>query len=209
VTSAERSKWTDNILIKFDPGLTMQETLLAELRLAVDTWPLAVPLPISAADEPPALIDVSNPSYALEASSPAQPDGYYVTGLRRHVYQILGWASVGMAAVGFALPGIPGAPFVVLAGYFFIRSSPKAHAWLLQSRWFGPILRDWDQHRGIRRSLKYTAVGLIVVAMAVVLLLGLPAALVATILVLEVIGLFIVLQIPVVEPTPPAALITP
>ena len=90
-------------------------------------------------------------SSALAMNS-TEPAGY-VTGLRRKVYQVLGWASVGMAVVGFALPGIPGAPFVVLAGYFFIRSSPRSHAWLLQSRWFGPILRDWEQHRAVRPTI--------------------------------------------------------
>jgi uncharacterized protein len=190
VTFAEASPWTENILILFAPS-TSEENLLAELSLAVENG-------LALVDEPAVLISEIDPSSALETTNP-EPAGY-VTGWRRTIYRALGWVSVGLAVVGFILPGIPGAPFVVLAGYFFIRSSPESHAWLLQSRWFGPILRDWEQHRGIRRSLKYTAMGLIALAMVVIALSGLPTALIATILVFEVIGMIIVMRLREVEP---------
>jgi uncharacterized protein len=125
-----------------------------------------------------------------------------MTGTGRVVYQALGWASVGMAVVGAITPGIPTAPFVLLAGYFFIRSSREAHEWLRQSRWFGPMLRDWEEHRGVRRSIRNAAVGLIVLGMAVTLMLGLPTAVLATILTLQLVGLAIVLSLRVVEPIP-------
>jgi len=51
----------------------------------------------------------------------------------------------------------------------------------------------------VRRSLKLAAVGLIVHAMVFILLIGLPAPLVAVILVLEIIGLIIVSRIRVIE----------
>jgi uncharacterized membrane protein YbaN (DUF454 family) len=194
VSSAQASKWTENILIKYQPQVTTEATVLAELRFSVDNPP-ALPLHNSTNEATALLIEATS---ALELTFPAQPVGY-VTGFRRRLYQLLGWASVGLAVVGFIVPGIPGAPFVILAGYFFIRSSPKAHAWLLQSRWFGPILRDWEQHRAVRRSLKLAAVGLIVFAMVFILLIGLPTPLVVTILFLEVVGLIIVSRIRVIE----------
>jgi uncharacterized membrane protein YbaN (DUF454 family) len=189
VTFAEASKWTGNILVLFNPRIKSESDVLAAL-LSAEGVPAANEFPV---------LNVAVPSApALES---AQPAGY-VTGWRRTIYQALGWVSVGLAAVGLALPGIPGAPFVPLAGYFFIRSSPRSHAWLLRSRWFGPILRDWEQHRAVRRSFKYAVVGLIAVAFVVVLLSGLPTGVVATILVLEVVLMIIVLRLRVVEPTP-------
>jgi uncharacterized membrane protein YbaN (DUF454 family) len=104
-----------------------------------------------------------------------------------------------MAVVGAILPGVPTAPFVLLAGYFFVRSSPPAHAWLMRSRWFGPFLRDWEERHGVRRSVKYTAVGLIAVGATVTWLLGLPAVLLAVILAVEFVGLIVVLRLRVVE----------
>src|SRR5262249_27862254 len=127
-----------------------------------------------------------------EALEPHQ--GAYVTGTRQVVYQALGWSSVGMAVVGAITPGIPTTPFVVLAGYFFVRSSPEAHQWLRQSRWFGPLLRDWEEHRAVRRSVRNATAGLIVGSMVLTLLLDLPAALVATIISLQIIGLAIVMH---------------
>jgi uncharacterized membrane protein YbaN (DUF454 family) len=189
VTFAESSKWTGNLLVLFNPAILSENDVLAEM-LSVEG--------VAAADAIPAPNLPMNSAPAAEGTQPAG----YVTGWRRTVYRALGWVSVGLAAVGFALPGIPGAPFVVLAGYFFIRSSPRSHAWLLRSRWFGPILRDWEQHRGVRRPLKYAGVGLIALAIVVVLVSDLPTALIATILAFEVIGLVIVLRLRVVEPTP-------
>jgi uncharacterized membrane protein YbaN (DUF454 family) len=185
VTRAEANGTTGNLLILFDPRQTSALALLAELQA-----PGVVP---------PAVVPPSPP-----ASRPARP-GVYVTGARARLYQALGWASVGMAGVGAALPGIPTVPFVLLAGYFFVRSSPAAHAWLLDSRWFGPILRDWEERRAVRRSVKYTAVGLMAVGGVVTWLLGLPRPVVASILALDLVGLVVVLRLPEVAPSVPTS----
>jgi uncharacterized membrane protein YbaN (DUF454 family) len=129
----------------------------------------------------------------------------YVTGPTRSLYHVLGWSSVGLAVVGAVTPGIPTAPFVIVAGYFFIRSSPRAHDWLLRSRWFGSFLRDWEEHRGVKRSVKYTAVGLMGAGLVFTWLLNPPPAVLASILALEAIGLVVVLRLPVVESSPPPA----
>src|SRR5205807_865967 len=121
----------------------------------------------------------------------------HATGLRHGVYKALGWSSVGLAAVGAVLPGLPTVPFLVLASYFFIRSSPTAREWLLRSRWFGPMLREWEEHHAVQRSVKYGAVGLMGGGLVVTWLAGLPAAAVATILALEAVGLVVVLRLPV------------
>jgi uncharacterized membrane protein YbaN (DUF454 family) len=205
VTDASVSAITRNLLILFTPRETSAQALLerlptlrleAPMRLAVlreDDDPQRVPVTTALRGDP------------LE-SPPTELDGY-MTGAGRVLYQVLGWSSVGMAVVGAILPGIPTAPFVVLAGYFFIRSSPEAHEWLRQSRWFGPMLRDWEEHRAVRRSLRNAAVGLIVFSMGLTALLGLPTTLTATIITLQLVGLAIVLSLPVIEhSTEPAGL---
>jgi uncharacterized membrane protein YbaN (DUF454 family) len=67
-----------------------------------------------------------------------------------------------MAYLGFILPGVPTTPWVLLAGYCFSRSSPRLERWLKRSPIFGKLLRDWDEHRGIRRPVKIFAVCLVV-----------------------------------------------
>jgi uncharacterized membrane protein YbaN (DUF454 family) len=195
VTRAAASPLTGNALLLFEPRQTNAHTLMEALpAMRLDSPPDQPGLPAQRDDSPP------------QNLKPPRPAHIYMTGAGRVLYKILGWSSVGMAVVGAIMPGIPTAPFVVLAGYFFIRSSPEAHQWLRQSRWFGPILRDWEDHRGVRPSIRNAAAALIVVGMVLTSLMGLPTALLASIITMQVIGLAIVLSLPVVEPSAPALL---
>ena len=73
-----------------------------------------------------------------------------------------------------------------------------------QSRWFGTLLRDWEEHRGVRRSVRNVAAGLIAASMVLTALLDLPVPLLATILPLQLVGLAIVLRLRVIDPALPA-----
>jgi uncharacterized membrane protein YbaN (DUF454 family) len=179
VTYAEANPLTGNVLIRFEPGQTDVATLveaLPGLRL-----------------EPPA-----GPALLGEVSRAGSV--VYVTGAGRVVYTALGWTSVGMAVVGAIMPGIPTVPFVILGGYFFVRSSPEAHKWLRQSRGFGPMLRDWEAHRGVRRGVRNAALALIGGGMVVTTLLPLSAALRVTIIALQAVGVGVVLHLRVIDP---------
>lgn len=116
------------------------------------------------------------------------------------VYVGLGFGCVGLALLGLAVPGLPTTPFVLLASFFFVRSSPRLHRWLLRSRVFGPFLRDWHERRGVRRSVKFTAVGMILVVIPGSVYLGqLSWPLIALVCVLGLIGIVVVLRLPVVD----------
>src|SRR6478752_3338885 len=88
------------------------------------------------------------------------------TGLRRGLYLAAGLGCVGLAYLGAVLPGLPTTPWVLLASGCFARSSPRLQAWLRRSPVFGRLLRDWDEHRGIRRPVKAVAAMLIVVVVS-------------------------------------------
>ncbi len=130
-----------------------------------------------------------------------------LSGLRRLIYQGMGLFFVGLGALGAVLPVLPTTPFLLLATYFFARSSPRLHRWLLRSPWFGPLLRDWQQHRAIRRTTKWTALAMIV------LVVGATAVFVTTklwlrgvLLGLALIGITVVLRLPVLRRTSIAGL---
>jgi uncharacterized protein len=94
------------------------------------------------------------------------------TGLRRGMYLVAGCVFVGLAYLGALLPGLPATPWVLLASYCFARSSPRLERWLMQSRLFGPLLRDWQAHRGMRWRVKVVAVCLIVTVVTLSLVFG-------------------------------------
>ena len=77
---------------------------------------------------------------------------------RRWLYKCLGCVFVALGAVGVVVPGIPTTPFLLLASYFLVRSSPRLHRKMLASKTFGPIIADWNKHRGLRRGVKRIAV---------------------------------------------------
>jgi uncharacterized membrane protein YbaN (DUF454 family) len=201
VIAVSASELTGNILIQFDARLTRPRVLCAELGFPASETGSAAPVPMKAAGAD-RTNDAALHIFEPVADAPVEPGS--ISGFRRRVYKTLGWTSVGLAGVGAVTPGLPTVPFALLAGYFFVRSSPAAHAWLLRSRWLGPAMRDWEEHRGVKRSVKYTAVTVMGVGLAATVLAGLPPELIAAILALEAIGLVVVLRLPEVPPSVPA-----
>lgn len=75
----------------------------------------------------------------------------------RFVWAILGIICVGLALVGVVLPLLPTVPFLLLAAFFFARSSERLHYWLLSHRTFGPSIEDWQSRGAIRPGAKRAA----------------------------------------------------
>ena len=75
--------------------------------------------------------------------------------LKRFLWKLLGFCSLGMAYVGLVTPGIPYSIFVVFAAYCFTKGSPKMHAWLYNHKIFGPFLTNWSQKRVFPHKMKF------------------------------------------------------
>ena len=75
-----------------------------------------------------------------------------------NAFRILGFLFLGAALVGVFLPLLPTTPFVLVATACFARSSEKWHRWMLQNATFGPMIRNWEEHRCIRCRLKVIAI---------------------------------------------------
>ena len=86
--------------------------------------------------------------------------------LLRGVYLVLGLISVLFAALSF-LPGIPTIDFVILAAFFFSRSSDRLHDWLVNHRYFGKMIGAYQG--GLTMRMKWWA------ATAITLSLGISA----------------------------------
>jgi uncharacterized membrane protein YbaN (DUF454 family) len=68
--------------------------------------------------------------------------------------------------IGIVVPLLPTTPFVLLAAACFARGSSKAYAWLLASRTFGPMIREWRAHRSIPWRTKIVAIALMSTTLA-------------------------------------------
>ncbi|MDY6941704.1 MAG: YbaN family protein [Pseudomonadota bacterium] len=89
---------------------------------------------------------------------------------RRWPFLLLAYSSVGLAAVGVVLPGLPTTPFLLLAAWAAARGSDRLHAWLYGHRHFGPLLNHWESERAIARRAKLTAVVLLALSWTVLFL---------------------------------------
>jgi uncharacterized membrane protein YbaN (DUF454 family) len=120
---------------------------------------------------------------------------------RRAIYVSVGCAFVGLAALGAFLPVLPTTPFLLLASACFLRSSPRLNRWLLRSRLFGPFLRDWQRHHGVRLHVKLTAVFVLVAVVACSLLFAeLSWHGQAVLIILALVGLVVVLRLRTIRP---------
>ncbi len=61
---------------------------------------------------------------------------------------------VGLAFLGIFVPGIPTTPFLLVALWAFAQSSKKFHAWLLNHKKFGPMLKNWESHKVVPKNAK-------------------------------------------------------
>jgi uncharacterized membrane protein YbaN (DUF454 family) len=87
-------------------------------------------------------------------------------GWRRALLLMSAISTLLLGVLGIVLPGLPTTPFVLLASYCLLRSSPALHERLIHSRLFGGVLRDWHLHRGIRPHIRYKALVVVLLVVA-------------------------------------------
>ena len=87
--------------------------------------------------------------------------------VKKHLFIVLGWLFVLIGLVGVVLPVLPTTPFLIVALALFSKSSPRFHQMLLNNRWFGPALQQWEQTRSMSRKTKRKASLMIVLAFSV------------------------------------------
>ena len=92
----------------------------------------------------------------------------------RVVWLTFGVLSVMVGFAGVFLPVLPTVPFLLLAAFFFGRSSQKAHDWLLSHKQLGPAIRDWQENGAISRKSKYLSAGSMVVVFTISVLFKIP-----------------------------------
>ena len=93
----------------------------------------------------------------LKPTQPTPKNLIHQSALMRAVYFVLGLVCLILGLIGIVVPGMPTTVFILLAGYFWARSSRRFYAWLLAHRLFGQMIINWQTHRAIPRFAKYLA----------------------------------------------------
>ena len=83
----------------------------------------------------------------------------------RAVFFVAGVAALALGVAGVFLPLLPTTPLVLLAAACFARSYRPFHEWLVAHRLFGPLLREWHEHRSIPYRTKLFAIGMMAVTL--------------------------------------------
>jgi hypothetical protein len=60
-----------------------------------------------------------------------------------------GTICVALGIFGVFVPVLPTMPFLLLAAFFYTRSSERFHQWLLGNHWFSQYIKNYQQGRGI------------------------------------------------------------
>jgi uncharacterized membrane protein YbaN (DUF454 family) len=106
----------------------------------------------------------------------------------RTLYVVIGLVSVGLAALGALLPGLPTTVFLLIALWAFSRSSARLHGWVRRMPLFREALvhvERYHEERTISRGVKLVAVSCAWASVALFFLSrGLEPSLTALLLVL-------------------------
>lgn len=87
--------------------------------------------------------------------------------MKKMTYLIIGHLCLILGIIGAFIPVLPTTPFLLLAAFLYSQSSPKLHNWIISHKYLGPPVKDW-QDRGV---------------------IGLKAKIIATVMIILVIGL--------------------
>ncbi|WP_070399799.1 YbaN family protein [Hydrogenophaga sp. PML113] len=115
----------------------------------------------------------------------------------RWLLWLAGTVSLGLGILGVALPGLPTTPFVLLAAACYAKASPRLHGWLRGHRFFGPMVRDWEEHRSLsRRTKRFAQVTMLLMVSLSAWGLRERPVLLGVVLVAAAIGVWVVARIP-------------
>jgi uncharacterized membrane protein YbaN (DUF454 family) len=73
----------------------------------------------------------------------------------------LGMVSLATGVIGIFLPLIPTTGPLLLAAVCFDRSSPRFHSWLMNNRYLGGYIRNYQEGRGLPMMQKVCTIGLL------------------------------------------------
>jgi uncharacterized protein len=67
---------------------------------------------------------------------------------------VAGTISLALGTIGIFIPVLPTTPFLLLSAACYMRSSERLLNWLLNNRWFGSYIKNYQEGKGIPKKTK-------------------------------------------------------
>ena len=87
--------------------------------------------------------------------------------IARALLIVAGTISLVFALIGIVMPVLPTTPFLLLTVACYCRSSERLYRWLINNKWFGEYIRNYQEGNGI--SLKTKVFALVVLWTTIIL----------------------------------------
>ena len=116
----------------------------------------------------------------------------------RLLWVLLGSLSVGMGVIGIFVPGWPTTIFLIIASYFYIRSSEKLYMWLINNRLLGIYIKNYLSGKGMPLKAKLISIFIMWVFGLLSITIWIPATLLLVkivVLLLLIIGTLFILRV--------------
>ena len=99
----------------------------------------------------------------------------------RALYMLGGSISLALGIIGIFVPGLPTTPFVLLSAALYAKSSEKLYNLLLDNKYLGPRIKNFQRQKGVTLKGKYRIIALMLTMVLI------SSFLVAKVMVLKVI----------------------
>lgn len=78
--------------------------------------------------------------------------------LKQSLYIFLGSLALILGVIGVFLPILPTTPFLLLASFFYVRSSKRLYHWLITHKVFGTYIYNYITYHAVTRNTKIGAI---------------------------------------------------
>ena len=89
--------------------------------------------------------------------------------MKKILYLLLGFAGLGLGALGAVLPMLPTFPFLMLAAFCFARSSERVDRWFKGTKLYQENLKDFAAGKGMTSKTKVRIMVTVTLLMTVAL----------------------------------------
>lgn len=87
--------------------------------------------------------------------------------LKKVVYIVLGCVSLGLGAVGAAVPLLPAFPFLMFSLFCFAKSSKKLHDWFISTKLYKKNIESYVEKKGMTVKAKWRVMSFVTVTMLI------------------------------------------